>query len=45
MPCRGCVAARDPRFTEVLDYMRAVSAEAGLNGRFEPQGAVVRITS
>ena len=38
------VTARDPRFTEVLDYMRAVTAEAGLNGRFQADGDMVRIT-
>jgi poly-gamma-glutamate synthesis protein (capsule biosynthesis protein) len=27
--------AADPRFNEVLDYLRAVTAEAGLNGRYE----------
>lgn len=35
----------DPRFNEVIDYMRAVTAEAGLNGRYEPAGQVVRILS
>jgi poly-gamma-glutamate capsule biosynthesis protein CapA/YwtB (metallophosphatase superfamily) len=38
------VAAADPRFHQVLDYMRAVTAEAGLNGRYQAEGAVVRIT-
>ena len=38
------VAPDDPRFHQVLDYMRAVTAEAGLNGRFQAEGAVVRIT-
>lgn len=39
------VTAQDPRFNEVLDYVRAVTAEAGLNGRFEVDGATVRIAS
>ena len=29
--------AQDPRFNEVLDYLRAVTAEAGLNGRYKVQ--------
>lgn len=37
--------AQDPRFTAVLGYMRAVTAEAGLNARYEPAGQVVRILS
>src|SRR5690606_20058758 len=39
------VDAADPPFTEVIEYMRAVTAEAGLNGRYEPEGQVVRILS
>ena len=39
------VEARDPRFGEVLEYLRAVTAEAGLNGRFEADGDVVRISN
>jgi poly-gamma-glutamate synthesis protein (capsule biosynthesis protein) len=31
-------APSDPRFGEVVDYLRAVTAEAGLNGRFEARG-------
>lgn len=39
------VTARDPRFAEVLDYMRAVSAEAGLNASLAADGDLVRITN
>ncbi len=39
------VTARDPRFAEVLDYMRAVGAEAALNGNLAADGDVVRITN
>jgi poly-gamma-glutamate capsule biosynthesis protein CapA/YwtB (metallophosphatase superfamily) len=39
------VTARDPRFAEVLDYLRAVSAEAGLNGSLAADGDSVRITN
>ena len=39
------MAAQDPRFTAVLDYMQAVTAEAGLNARYETDGQVVRILS
>lgn len=31
----------EARFTEVIDYLRAVTGEAGLNGRFVPRGAHV----
>jgi poly-gamma-glutamate capsule biosynthesis protein CapA/YwtB (metallophosphatase superfamily) len=39
------VTARDARFNEVLDYMRAISAEAGLNGCLAAEGDIVRITN
>jgi poly-gamma-glutamate capsule biosynthesis protein CapA/YwtB (metallophosphatase superfamily) len=39
------VTARDPRFAEVLDYVRAVSAEAALNGNLAADGDIVRITN
>jgi len=39
------VGAQDARFDEVLDYMRAVSAEAGLNGRLAAEGDIVRISN
>lgn len=39
------VTARDPRFGEVLDYLRAVSAEAGLNASLVADGDSVRITN
>lgn len=32
------VAPEDPRFGEVVDYLRAVTAEAGLNGRYTVRG-------
>jgi poly-gamma-glutamate capsule biosynthesis protein CapA/YwtB (metallophosphatase superfamily) len=32
------LAPDDPRFAEVVDYMTAVTAEAGLNGRFRTAG-------
>jgi poly-gamma-glutamate capsule biosynthesis protein CapA/YwtB (metallophosphatase superfamily) len=32
-----------PRFSEVVNYVSAVTAEAGLNGRFTPQGGHVVI--
>jgi len=38
------VGPRDPRFGEVLDYMRAVTAEAQLNAVFTPDGPVVRVS-
>ena len=28
----------DARFTEVIDYLRAVTSEAGLNGRYTTRG-------
>lgn len=31
------VPAGDPRFDQVVDYMTAVTREAGLNGRYRPQ--------
>jgi len=39
------VQARDPRFNEVLDYLRTVTAEADLNGQFERRGDLVRIVN
>jgi poly-gamma-glutamate synthesis protein (capsule biosynthesis protein) len=39
------LAARDPRFGELLDYLRAVTAEAGLNGSYAPEGDLVRVTN
>jgi poly-gamma-glutamate synthesis protein (capsule biosynthesis protein) len=32
------LAVGDPRFGEVVDYLRAVTAEAGLNGRYTVRG-------
>ena len=32
------VSPADPRGIEVIDYLRAVTQEAGLNGRFTPRG-------
>jgi poly-gamma-glutamate capsule biosynthesis protein CapA/YwtB (metallophosphatase superfamily) len=32
------LAPDDPHFMEVLDYLRAITAEAGLNAVFEPHG-------
>jgi poly-gamma-glutamate synthesis protein (capsule biosynthesis protein) len=32
------LAPQDPRFGEMLDYLRAVTAEAGLNGRYVVRG-------
>jgi poly-gamma-glutamate synthesis protein (capsule biosynthesis protein) len=37
------LVAHDPRFGEVLDYLRAVTAEAGLNGSYQVEGDRVRI--
>jgi poly-gamma-glutamate synthesis protein (capsule biosynthesis protein) len=34
-------APGEARFTEVIDYLRAVTSEAGLNGRYSPRGAHV----
>ncbi len=36
-------APGDPHFNEVIDYLRAVTAEAGLNGRYEQRGSHVAI--
>ena len=36
-------APTDPRFTEVIDYLRAVTEEVGLNGRYTPRGAHVAV--
>lgn len=33
--------AHQPQFGEVLDYLRAVTAEAELNGKFEPSGDLI----
>lgn len=37
------VTPADPRYRQVVDYLRAVTAEAGLNARFTPQGEHVVI--
>jgi poly-gamma-glutamate synthesis protein (capsule biosynthesis protein) len=34
-------APDQPHFAEVVDYLRAVTAEAGLNARFRPEDARV----
>jgi poly-gamma-glutamate capsule biosynthesis protein CapA/YwtB (metallophosphatase superfamily) len=34
-------APADPHFADVVDYLRAVTAEAGLNARFRPDGGRV----
>jgi poly-gamma-glutamate capsule biosynthesis protein CapA/YwtB (metallophosphatase superfamily) len=39
------VAPREPVFNEVIDYLSAVTAEAGLNARFTPRGGHVAIGS
>jgi poly-gamma-glutamate synthesis protein (capsule biosynthesis protein) len=39
------LAPTDRRFGEVLDYLRAVTAEAGLNGELRVDGEWVRITN
>jgi poly-gamma-glutamate synthesis protein (capsule biosynthesis protein) len=39
------LAPQDPRFGEVLAYLRAVTAEADLNGELCADGAFVRITN
>jgi poly-gamma-glutamate capsule biosynthesis protein CapA/YwtB (metallophosphatase superfamily) len=38
-------APDDPHFGEVVAYLRAVTAEAGLNARFEPVGTRVVLTA
>ena len=45
MRCPRIVSPRDPAFNEVIDYLRAVTGEAGLNARYAPQGAHVAIGS
>jgi poly-gamma-glutamate synthesis protein (capsule biosynthesis protein) len=37
------VPPSDPRYTEVVDYLTAVTVEAGLNARYTPQGSHVLI--
>jgi poly-gamma-glutamate synthesis protein (capsule biosynthesis protein) len=39
------IAPDDPRFGELLDYLRAVTAEAQLNGEYAAAGAQVRSTN
>jgi len=39
------IAPDDPRFGQVIDYMRAVTAEAGLNARYTPAGDHVRVAA
>lgn len=39
------IGARDPRFGELLDYLRAITKEADLNGRYAAKGDLVRITN
>jgi poly-gamma-glutamate capsule biosynthesis protein CapA/YwtB (metallophosphatase superfamily) len=34
---------KEPAFNEVIDYLRAVTGEAGLNARYSPRGAHVAI--
>jgi poly-gamma-glutamate capsule biosynthesis protein CapA/YwtB (metallophosphatase superfamily) len=39
------LTAQDARFAELLDYLRAITAEAGLNGLYAADGDLVRITN
>jgi poly-gamma-glutamate synthesis protein (capsule biosynthesis protein) len=39
------IAQEDRRYSEVVDYLRAVTAEAGLNGAFAIDGSHVSITN
>jgi poly-gamma-glutamate capsule biosynthesis protein CapA/YwtB (metallophosphatase superfamily) len=39
------LAARDARFGEVVDYLRAVTKEAGLNAKFDPRDDRIVLTA